>query len=168
MEDKVKNLEHSFAYIKTFYRELAQMISDADDLMGKKGWEVFGDSGVTYGTSKSLNSSDRWNPSLAFRFYHTPNDDKCERGFIVSYDKNEWFPIGIICGVVREEPKITDRNSLWYLITENKKLDSPSESIQLTSHRGRNLDGKVSIMSLTGIQNKKDLNQMIERLIGLE
>ena len=174
MKDKnEENLINAFDYIKTFYREVAQMLEDIQELMGKKGWSSLGDSTVTADLSKSLDNPDYWLSYYLYRNFSSEDENNYKKGILIFFDvKNNEFPISIVCGNVGVSDQKYDKWGLWRLCKNNKdKLISlTGEIISVkTEHKGNKIEGKLFAIPLTAIKSKTDIkDKVVDKLLNLE
>ena len=84
--EKEKNLKNAFDYIKTFYREVAQMLEDIQELMDKEGWSSLGDSTVTADLSKSLDNPDYWLSYYLYRNFSSEEESNYKKGILIFFD----------------------------------------------------------------------------------
>jgi hypothetical protein len=73
MDAKIENLQNALKYVKTFYAELSQMLTDADEMINKAGWTVLGQNSVFDGLSRCLDMPNEWAPPYVFRNYTQKN-----------------------------------------------------------------------------------------------
>lgn len=72
MTDLSKNIVDAFEQLRSFCRELSLLLTTADSLMNKAGWEPKASSTITAENSAGISYPDRWLPSCFFRYYkHT-------------------------------------------------------------------------------------------------
>lgn len=65
---KENSLEKAFTFVKTFYKELAQMLSDLNELMAKAGWDPVG-SNIYSDTSRAIDNPNDWLPHYIYKNY---------------------------------------------------------------------------------------------------
>ena len=172
MKNKENNLVNAFQYIKTFYREVAQMLEDIQELMDKKGW-TSGDSTVTADLSKSLDNPDRWLPYYLYKNFTNEDVGNYKKGILVFFDiENNEFPISIVYGNVNISNQKHERWDIWRLWYNNKdKLKSLTGEIipVKTEYKGKKIDGKLIAIPLTMISTKECLKEkVVDKLLNLE
>jgi len=172
MKNKEEILVNAFQDIKTFYREVAQMLEDIQELMDKKGW-TSGDSTVTADLSKSLDNPDRWLPYYLYKNFTNEDVGNYKKGILVFFDiENNEFPISIVYGNVNISNQEHERWDIWRLWSNNKdKLKSLSGKIisVKTEHNGKEIDGKLIAIPLTIISTKECLKEkVVDNLLNLE
>jgi len=173
MTNKEQNLINAFQYIKTFYREVAQMLEDIQELMDKEGWSSMGDNTVTGDLSRSLINPNNWLPFYLFRNFTNEAEDNYKKGILVFFDiENNKFPISIVYGNVNISDQKHDRWDIWRLWYNNKdKLkDLTGEIIPVkTESNGNKIDGKLIAIPLTMISTKECLKEkVVDKLLNLE
>ena len=173
MKDKENNLIDAFQYIKTFYREVAQMLEDIQELMDKEGWSYMGDSTVTADLSKSLDNPDLWLSYYLYRNFINDEEGNYNKGILVFFDiENNDFPISIVYGNVNISDQEYGKWDMWYLWDDNKdKLESLTGEIipVKTEHKGKKIDGKLIAIPLTMINTKECLEEkVVDKLLNLE
>lgn len=173
MENKEENLRKAFHYIKTFYREVAQMLEDVEELMDKEKWESIGGSGITDNLSYSLDLPDRWMFQYIYRSFINKQTPNCMKGILVFFDvENNEFPTSIVCGKVNISDKEHDKWLVWRLWNQNKeKLKNLSgEEVELNGKSDeKEIKGKLFAIPLTKIKSKEDLKEkVVDKLLNLE
>ena len=173
MTNEENNLINAFQYIKTFYREVAQMLKDIQELMDKEGWSSVGGSAVTEGLSKSLDNPEIWMPYYLYNNFINDEERNYEKGILVFFDiENNKFPISIVYGNVNIFDPKHDRWDLWRLWYDNKdKLKNlTGEIISVkTEYNGKNIGGKLIAIPLTMISTKECLKEkVVDKLLNLE
>ena len=172
MSDKENNLINAFQYIKTFYREVAQMLEDIQELMDKEDW-IFMGSALTDGLSKSLDSPDYWLTYYLYRNFTNDEEDNYKKGILVFFDEeNNEFPISFVYGNVNISDQPYDRWDLYRLWEDNTdKLKSLTGEIipVKTEYKGKIIDGKLIAIPLTMISTKECLKEkVVDKLLNLE
>ena len=173
MTNKEKNLINAFQYIKMFYREVAQMLEDIQELMDKEGWTSMGGSAVTADLSKSLDNPDIWIPYYLYKNFTNDEEGNYKKGILVFFDiENNKFPISIVYGNVNISDQKHDRWDIWRLWYNNKdKLKDLTGEIILvkTEYNGKKIDGKLIAIPLTMISTKECLKEkVVDKLLNLE
>ena len=171
--EKEKNLKNAFDYIKTFYREVAQMLEDIQELMDKEGWSSLGDSTVTADLSKSLDNPDYWLSYYLYRNFSSEEESNYKKGILIFFDvENNEFPISIVFGNVSVSDQKYEKWDLWRLWDNNKdKLKSLTGEIISVSaeYKNKKIDGKLIAIPLTMISTKVDLKEkIVDKLLKLE
>ena len=172
MENKEKNLQNAFNYVRTFYREVAQMMDDMIELMNKEGWEVQSSS-ITDGLSYSLDLPDQWGAYYIYKNFSNKKFDEYFKGILIFFDETmNDFPISIVCGCVHEPIKSIDKFALYWLCKNNreslKKLTG--EVIELeTEYEKKRIKGEVFALPLAMIKSREDLKEkIVKKLLELK
>ena len=173
MTNTENNLINAFQYIKTFYREVAQMLEDIEELMDKEGWTSMGDSTVTADLSKSLANPDLWLSYYLYKNFTNDDEGNYKKGILIFFDiENNEFPISIVYGNVNISNQKHERWDIWHLWDDNKdKLKSLTGEIipVKTEYSGKKIDGKLITIPLTMISTKECLKEkVVDKLLNLE
>ena len=173
MTNKEQNLINAFQYIKTFYREVAQMLEDIEELMDKEGWTSMGDSTVTADLSKSLANPDLWLSYYLYKNFKNDEERNYKKGILIFFDiENNKFPISIVYGNVKITNQKYERWDMWHLWADNRdKLKSLNGEIipVKTESNGNKIDGKLIAIPLTMISTKECLKEkVVDKLLNLE
>lgn len=174
MENKDSNLRNAFQYIKTFYRELAQMLEDIDELMDKESWSSMGGSGVTSDMSKSLDNPNIWSPYYLYRNYSNEEEANYKKGILIFFDTElNDFPISVVYGNINITNQEFNKWDMWNLWNDNmdklKSLTGEVIQVKATSQDGKNIDGKLIAIPLTMISTKEDLKEkVVDKLLNLK
>jgi len=171
MGDKMEenSLEKAFEFIKIFFNELAQMLSDVNELMAKEGWDPVG-SNVYCDTSRSIDNPDDWFPHYLYKNYI--NEDKTDlvKGLLIFFSR-EKYPQSIIFGNADVTSNSNNQWAIWNLWLNNnekfKNLDG--KLIEVSGvHDGHTIHGKLISIPLSDIRSKDDIkNKIIDKIINI-
>jgi len=171
MNEKTENLERAFEYIRTFYREVARMLSDVIDLMNKNGWEASPGT-ITSDLSYSLDHPDQWMWNYAYKNFSSNEVDSHIKGIVVFF--NEYYnelPISIVCGKLNQPRETFDKWGIYWLATRSREqIESLSgEVLPLsTEHEGKILEGDIFAISLSEIKSIEDVkDKIVKKLLEL-
>ncbi|MFC1818922.1 hypothetical protein ACFL0B_07500 [Thermodesulfobacteriota bacterium] len=172
MNNKEENLKRAFDYLRKFYNEMAQLISDVINSMSNEGWEVVGDSGVVADGSNSLNSPDRWAANMAYKTFINSKIEDFTKGIYISFDDTVVdLPPSIILGKINVPVQEHEKWDMYLLVRKNKEKikNLPSEAFEASFIKGGNeITGQLFVIPLSEITSKKDLDQkVIARFIDL-
>ena len=172
MNNKEENLKRAFDYLRKFYNEMAQLLSDVINSMSNEGWDTVGDSGVVADVSYSLNSPDRWAVNMAYKTFINSKLDDFTKGIYISFDDTVVdIPPCIILGKINVPAQEHEKWDMYYLVRKNiERIKSlPSEAFEASFIKGGNeTTGLFFVIPLSEITSKKDLDQkVIARFIDL-
>ena len=139
VNNKEENLKRAFDYLRKFYNEMAQLLSDVINSMSKEGWEAVGDSGVVADVSYSLNSPEKWAVNMAYKNFTNSTIDDYSKGIYISFDETvSDLPPSIILGKINVPAQEHEKWDMYYLVRKNKeKIKSlPSETFEASFIKG--------------------------------
>ena len=171
MNDKTENLERAFEYVRTFYKEVARMLSDVIDLMSKDGWDAPGGA-VTTDYSYSLDHPDQWMCSYVYKNFWNNEIDSHIKGIIIFFNEHmNDFPISIVCGKLNQPREGFDRWGIYWLAVHNREQleDVTGEVLSLgTVHDGKTLEGDIFAISLSEIMSAEEVrDKIVKKLLAL-
>ena len=172
MTDKTDNLEKAFNYVRTFYNEVARMLSDIMELMSKVGWEAPPAGAITDGLSYTLDYPDQWMVHYVYKNFINPTVNDHIKGIVVFFSEYmKKFPISIVGGKLNGSPNSFDRWGIYSLALNNKdKLqDLSGQVIALsTLQYGKTFEGELFAISLSEIESAQDVQEkIVKRLLEL-
>ena len=163
-------LSKAFDYVKTFYNELSQMISDLDELMGPD-WQPLGGTRCTDGVSGSLLSPDEWLTYYVYRNYGNEKYKDLMKGILVIFDITS-FPKSIIFGNANITPVSENKVWMWRLWDDNrnKLKELNGMPVELNAEAGGSIiTGKLMSIPLDSINSKENLkDKIVQELLQLE
>ncbi len=183
MSKQSKNIVAAFDQLKSFLHELARLLSNADSLMKRAGWQPYWGVCATNHGSTSMKNPHKWLPWYFFRAYQSSDvpgiiafvsvivgdpeeemtlDEAIITGGWVEYAKgsdltNEW-----VYSIVRAHIWMTDRNEQGTLCTcdPRKEWDETTDALRSVSTFGYSLDEVASANDL-----KEKIDQRLVREI---
>lgn len=172
MNNKEENLKRAFDYVRKFYSEMAQLLSDVINSMSREGWDAVGDSGVVADLSYSLNSPERWVANMGYKTFINSKLDDFTKGIYISFDDTvNDLPPSIILGKINVPAQEHEKWDMYYLVRKNKeKIKSlPSETFKAGFIKGGNeITGQFFVIPLSEVTSKKELDKkVIARFIDL-
>jgi hypothetical protein len=171
MKDKTKNLEKAFSYVRSFYNEIAQMLSDVMELMSKKGWESPG-GGITDGLSYALDNPDHWMCFYIYKNFINKKVSSNIKGILIYFNEymNE-FPISVVCGKLNQPRDAFNKWGLYWLVyyNKNKLEDLTGEAVSLTAvHKGESFTGDIFAIPLSEILTPEDVkDKIVKKLLAI-
>jgi len=171
MEEKTENLKRAFDYIRTFYNEVAQLLSDIMDLMSKKGWDPPAGA-ITDGLSYSLEYPDQWMCNYIYKNFVNKEIDTHIKGVVIFFDEHMTsFPVSIVCGKIKESANSYNKWGIYYLALNNKEelehLTGEVFSLS-TEHAGKTVTGDIFAIPLSTIESPEDVKErIVKKLLEL-
>ena len=173
MNNKKENLQAAIDYVKTFYKEVSQMVVDTIELMGEKEWkpvetESFGDMSYT------LDNPNKWMCSYVYKNFKNEKIEGYTLGILVFFDedKNNKFPMSIVCSKVNVDHKEYNKWNIFYFwednINELKELTGDIKDAKGNENKNRGFTGRIFSLPLTDIKSKEDLIiKVVNKLLEL-
>jgi hypothetical protein len=171
VKDKAKNLEYAFEYVREFYNQIAQMLSDIIELMSKEGWEA--PAGAVYADlSYSIDYPDKWMASYVYKNFSHKKFSSYVKGVVIFFNEYVFeVPISIVCGRLDQSSDDFEKWGIWHLAWDNsemwEKLNGEVISLD-TEIKDKKITGKIFAIPLTDIQGSHDVKEkVVKRLLSV-
>ncbi len=114
-DDTGRSVTAAIQFLQGVFREVAELLGEADAMMGDAGWQPTEKGRVSYGMSNA-NAPDGWVANYLFRFYVRPAEASAIRslvGLVVRLDPPASFDQPVVIGVAAMYPAPTDWNQVF-------------------------------------------------------
>jgi len=159
----IDDLKNAFDYIKEFYKEIAQMLTDLNDLMAKQDWVPMGSS-ITDELSYSLDRPEKWFVRHVFENYVNEKINDHIKGILIFFARED-FPPGVVFGSTKVSPKYEYKKwALWNIWADNKEklreLNGKQMTLETECSDGT-ISGEVISIPLEEIKSHADLEAKV-------
>ena len=160
----IDDLKNAFDYVKKFYEEVAQMLTDLNDLMAKQDWVPM-EGYITDGLSYSLDYPERWFVKYIYKNYVNEKINDYIKGILIFFAQED-FPPSIVFGSIKVSPKSDYKWALWDIWMDNKEKLRELNGKQMTveakySDRDKSISGEVISIPLEEIKSHADLETKV-------